>query len=341
MAVKNERCGETRDGEEVRRFTLRNGNGLVVRFLSLGCRLTEIQLPGERGGDILLGCDTLAGYENDRFYHGALVGRYAGRIRGGSLPMPGGRAALSRAGGEHYLHGSLHRRVFDAEEAGENSVLLRAVSPDGEDGFPGELAVSVRYSLSEDDALTIEYFAAASADTHVNLTSHPYFDLSAGRDETIEAQTLRLHADRFLELDAGLCPTGRFIGCAGTPFDFSSPKPIGRDINADDRQLKYAGGYDHCFALNAGAQGEPSPAAVAEDPESGLRMTVLTTQPGIQFYSGNFLSGGGKGRRHSPRAGFCLEAQRFPDSPNHPRFPSTLLKAGDEYRETTVLRFGY
>lgn len=334
--------GRTKQGDDVLQFSLENKNGLVVRCLNYGCRLTHLLLPFASGyEDILLGYDSLDEYEADSFFLGALVGRYANRIRGASFDLSGKKYALQKNDGENYLHGNFHRRVFEAEVAGESGVLFSYASPAGEDGFPGRLDVRVIYSLDDENRLTVDCRAATDADTHVNLTTHPYFDLSAGKDDTIEGQVLQLNARRFVEIDADLCPTGRLIETEGGPFDFSRPKPIGRDIESNDVQLKRADGYDHCFAVAGDGTEGLALAAEASDAAGKRRLSVFTTQPGVQFYTGNFLSGKGKGRIFNRRSGFCLETQHYPDSPNHPGFPSTLLSPGEEYHEKTVLQFSF
>ncbi len=333
--------GKTENGKAVERFSLRNQSGLLVRCIDYGCRLTHIVLPSETGdGNILLGYDSLAGYESDPFFAGALVGRYANRIRGASLSLDGKKYSLTRNDGKNYLHGSFHRCIFTAEAVGENAVLFTYTSPDGEDGFPGELCVRVLYSLDDENRLTMEYRAACDAPTCVNLTNHAYFDLSAGRDASVEKHLLRLSGRRFLEIDADFCPTGRVCAAEGA-FDFSDFKAVGRDIESDDPQLKLAGGYDHCFILENEKEGDLAFAAELSDSDGTRRMRVFTTQPAVQFYTGNFLSTKEGGKGFSPRRGLCLETQHYPDGPNRPDFPSTSLRPGEEYRETTVLQFEF
>lgn len=332
--------GRTSGGEDVCQFTLENKNGLIVQFLNYGCRLTGILLPSARRPvNILLGRDSLEEYEADPFYLGALIGRYANRIKGAAFVLSGKKYLLSKTDGDNYLHGSFHKRFFKPEIEEENAVRLSYVSRAGEDGFPGELRVCARYSLDDENRFTMEYRALTDADTHVNLTAHPYFNLSGGADETIGGHILRLRARHFLEIGADLCPTGRFLESAGGPFDFSRPKAIGRDIGSGGEQLARASGYDHCFVLEHGGSDGLFPAAEASDASGARKLLLFTTQPGIQFYTGNFLSGRAMGKRLPRRSGFCLEPQHYPDSPNRPEFPSTLLRAGEEYHEKTVLQF--
>jgi aldose 1-epimerase len=341
--MRRERCGTTRDGREVEQFILQNKNGVVVKCISYGCRLTGILLPvGAGRADILLGYDSLAEYEADDASQGAFVGRYANRIKNAEFTLSGRKYRLLKNDGANYLHGSLSGHVFAAKVAGENSVLFSDVSPAGEDGFPGELKTSVLYSLDDSNRFTMDIRAVTDADTHVNFVNHSYFDLSAGADETVENHVLRLDSRRILEISEDLCPTGRVLETPGTAFDFTAGKKIGRDIEADDVQLKLARGYDHCFLLDH-ARKELSMIAEATDPTGSVTLKALTTQPAVQLYTGNFLTGKdrGKGRVFNRRSGFCLETQHYPDSPNHPEFPSTLLRPGEEFHETTALEFHF
>jgi aldose 1-epimerase len=336
--------GATADGRGVDQFELRNRNGVAVHCIPYGCRITNILLPSASGhSDIVLGFDDMAGYESDKTSQGAFIGRYANRIARASVEIGGREYSLLQNDGVNYLHGNLQHRIFTVEEAGENFVAFKTVSRDGEDGFPGELRIGVTYSLGDDDRFTMEYSAAADAETHLNLTNHAYFDLAGGLDETIENHLLRIESGAFLETAEDLIPTGGIIDVTGTPFDFRRQKTIGRDIGADDINLKRGRGYDHCFILAQGKPGELTLAAEACSPGGERSMRVFTTQPAIQLYTGNFLDGTerGKGRTFSRRAAFCLETQHYPDSPHHPEFPSTLLKPGEEYHETTVLEFSF
>jgi aldose 1-epimerase len=336
--------GVTADGFDVDMIELRNKNGLVVKCIPYGCRITHILLPSQKGpADIVLGFDKISGYEADNTGQGAFIGRYANRIKGASAKIGGRDYPLMKNDGSNYLHGVLQNRVFDVEEANDKSVKFKIVSKDGEEGFPGELEITVIYSLSDDNRFTMDYFARTSADTHINLTNHAYFDLSCGFDQTIEKHLLRIESDAFLETTEDLIPSGKKINVDGTPLDFRKKKPIGRDIGADDINLKFGRGYDHCFLLKQGKPGELSLAAEASCPEDELSMKIFTTQPAIQFYTGNFLDGtlNGKGRAFNHRAAFCIETQHYPDTPHHPDFPPTLLRPGEEFHETTVLEFSF
>ncbi len=325
--------GITRGGQQVQGFALRNQNGLEVRCIAYGCRLTHILAPDGSGGkaNLILGYDTLEKYEDDSSFQGAVVGRYANRIAGAEMELAGKVYHLTQNDGENYLHGSWHRQVFKSEPAGENSVVFSYTAPDGEDGFPGEVAVRVSYTLTEENSLIIDYKALPQAATYVNMTNHAYFNL-AGKGDVL-SHTLRLNSRAFLETGPGLIPTGRVLEAAGA-FDFSAEKPIGRDIAADNPQLRAAGGYDHCFIVN---EEHPAPAFAAElkHPASGRAMRVHTSQPGIQLYTGNMLAGFEK------HAALCLETQHFPDSPHWPQFPAALVEARREYHHIAIFNFSW
>ncbi|MDR0649390.1 MAG: galactose mutarotase [Synergistaceae bacterium] len=345
--MKREHYGIASCGTPVDLFTLQNRNGVVVRCVNYGCRVTQVMLPSVgRHADVVLGLDDLQSYERDETSQGAFVGRYSGRVKGARFSVSGREFSLLKNDGENFLHGSLGKRVFAAEAAGDESVLFQATSPDGCDGFPGEVRISVLYSLDSENKLTMEYSAKTDAPTHINLTNHSYFDLSAGEDPTIEGHVLKLESESMLEIGLDLCPTGKTIQVRGGAFDFSTPKEIGRDIDGDDPQLLAAGGYDHCFILNrddGGPAEAPRLAATVTDSRGLRSLRVYTTQPAVQFYTGNFLDGSmtGKGRALQRRGGFCLETQHYPDTPRHPGFPSTLLRPEEKLVLKTVLQFGF
>jgi aldose 1-epimerase len=342
--MRREFYGKTKKGETVDIFTLQNKNGMAVKFINYGCRITNILLPSEnRTIDALLGCDDISGYERDISYQGALLGRYANRIKGASFSLAGKRYPIMKNDGANYLHGSMHTHVFEVSEDGENGVVLSSVSPDGEDGFPGEVKLKVSLALDDDDRFTIGYWAVTNADTHINISHHPYFDLSGGTERTIENHSIRLNSHSFLEAGEDFVPTGRVIDATGGAFDFTKEKAVSRDIDSDDPQLKITGGYDHSYVIDGYSEGESRLAAEVFSPGGKLKMSLYTTQPAVHLYTGNVLSGSltGKGRSLSRRAGLCLETQHYPDSPNQPAFPSTLLRAGEEYRETTILKFEF
>lgn len=340
--------GTTKDGKNVDCFIIRNKNGVEVRCINYGCAITNIFLPNAQQGkppvDVVLGYDNLSGYENDEgAYHGRCVGRYANRIKGARFALNGEEYSLMKNDGENYLHGTLHQKVFDADIIGENSVSFSYVSPDGEEGFPGEVWVNVTYTLTDKNELFIGYRGRSTKNTHLNLTNHTYYNLAGGG--SIENQLLTLNCSRFLEIGEGLIPTGRIMETDGGAFDFSVEKPLGQDIDKADPQIKLGGGYDHCFILDSFLAGQPGFAAQLKDPESGRTMRLYTTQPGVQVYTGNFL-GGDKGKNGVPlekRTGVCLETQHFPDTPNseNPNFPPTYLRAGEKYHQGAILKFSF
>jgi aldose 1-epimerase len=338
------RFGVTEDGQDVDLFELQNRNGVIVRCINYGCCITNILLPSASGhADIVLGFDDVAGYESDNSSQGAFVGRYAGRIKGAEMTIGGRSYKLTQNDGANYLHGSLSKHVFTAETDDDKTVTFKTVSDNGEDGFPGNLRVTVKYSLDDDDKFTMEYFALTDADTHVNFTNHAYFDLAEGIDETIDNHILQIESGAFLESTADLIPTGRIIPVDGTPLDFRRQKTIGRDISSDDKYIKIGRGYDHTFILNPPKAKDLILAAEACAPDGERSIRVFTTQPAIHLYTGNLLDGTfkGKGRIFTQRSAFCLETGHYPDSPHHPEFPATLLRPGEELHETTVLQFGF
>jgi aldose 1-epimerase len=346
VAICSEHFGTTADGASVELYTLTNRNGLEARIATYGGTLQALRTPDRDGvfADVVLGFDTLAPYLGDHPYFGSLIGRYANRIRGGAFTLDGVQYRLPCNDGENHLHGGprgFHTVVWQALACdGENaSLALRYCSPDGEQGYPGQLDVEVRYTLTDANALVLDYSAGADAPTILNLTNHAYFNLAGAG--TIHDHVLTLAAERYLPVDSSLVPTGELRAVRGTPFDFTQPMPIGGRLTADDEQLRHASGYDHNWVLekNGGAE---TYAAEVYDPSSGRRMSVHTTQPGVQIYSGNFLDGTMRGKNGVPydkHAGFCLETQHFPDSPNQPAFPSTVLRPGEVYRERTQYCF--
>ena len=343
MSVRKEAFGTLSTGEQVKRYTLSNGT-VSVSVLDYGCTIQSILVPDreEKLVDVVLGYDSAAGYEKGNSSFGAFVGRYANRISNSRFPLNGKMVLLTPNEGENHLHGILGRCLYEAE-CGENSVTFRRHSPAGEEGYPGALDITVTCELGKDNALKLDYRATSDADTVLNLTNHSYFNLSGHDSGGVGDQMLRLNADQITPVGPGSIPTGAFMEVAGTPFDFRAPKPLGRDIDAEDEQLRLGSGYDHNYVLTK--PGLEQPFAVAESGKAGIVMECYTTQPGVQFYSGNFIEddaakGMGKGGvSYGRRTGFCLETQHYPDSPNRPEFPSVLLKAGEEYHEVTVYRF--
>jgi aldose 1-epimerase len=344
-----ETLGETRAGEAVQRFTLRNRNGLEARIMSLGGVLMSLKTPDRQGAmdNIVLGFEALAPYLAGTPYFGAIVGRVANRIAGARFVLDGVAYELTANEGDHHLHGgacgfdqALWRASPFEDEVGPG-LRLHHVSPDGDQGYPGELAVDAVYQLTHDNRLTISYAATTTRPTHVNLTHHSYFNLSGRALRPIGDHRLQIYADRFLPVDADLIPAGAPRAVEGAPFDFRAETAIGARIAAADAQLRRAGGYDHCFVLDHAAPGALMLAARLTEPDSGRVMEIRTTEPGLQFYSGNRLEGGLGDTRggFSARSALCLEPQHFPDAPNRPDFPSTLLRPGQTYRSQSAYAF--
>jgi aldose 1-epimerase len=348
--MHKESFGKTADGQPADLYILRNKNGMEVAITNYGATVVRIKVPDRHGKieDVVLGYDNLDGYIHDKAYFGATVGRYANRIAHGKFTLDGHVYTLPKNDGDNTLHGGtsgFNKRLWKAKDASTPAAAalqMSYLSKDGDQGFPGNLSVEVRFTLSDDNSLKIEYAATTDKDTVLNLTNHSYFNLAGQGDGDILKQELMLRASHFTPINSNLIPTGEIASVKGTPLDFTQQASIGARINADYEQLKLARGYDHNFVLDAKAGAKPVLAARAYDPGSGRVLEVWTTQPGIQFYSGNFLDGmvAGKGGVKYPfRSGFCLETQHFPDSPNQPKFPSTELKAGRWFRSTTVDKF--
>ena len=340
--------GKTAEGAPVDLYTLKNAAGMEVAIATFGGRIVSLKAPGRNGQftDVVLGFDNMEGYLGEHPYFGALVGRYGNRIAKGQFKLDGKTYKLAINNGVNALHGGLKgfdKVVWTAREVpgGDPSVELTYVSKDGEEGYPGSLTEKVTYSLTAANELKIEYSATTDKDTVVNVTNHSYFNLAGQGHGDILSHVLQLNAAKFTPVDAGLIPTGELKNVEGTPFDFRQPTVIGSRINAEDEQIKRGGGYDHNFVVD-GSAGTLRLAARVSEPTSGRMLEVSTTEPGVQFYTGNFLDGTVKGKggvAYAKRTGFCLETQHFPDSPNHPDFPTTALKAGAEYNSTTVFKF--
>jgi len=327
---------------------------MTMRVTNYGGIILSLEVPGRDGTeDVVLGFDSLGGYLSDAYaasnpYFGALIGRYGNRIDEAQFRLSGKTYTLDANNGPNHLHGGepgFDERVWRAEpfETPDSvGVVLRYVSPDGEEGYPGRLESEVTYTLTGDNALVIDYRATTTEATPVNLTQHSYFNLDGAGDGTILDHELMIDAESFTPVDSTLIPTGEFRPVAGTPFDFREPTPIGARINGENRQLGIARGYDHNFVLARQDRDSLHLAARLYDPDSGREMEVLTTEPGLQFYSGNFLDGslvGKSGAPYEKHAGLALETQHFPDSPNQPEFPSTILRPGEIYTSQTVYRF--
>ena len=342
--VTKSEFGSTPDGTKVEIYTLEEGS-LRARVMMYGARLVSLEVPDRSGkiADIVLGYESLDGYTADpKSYFGSIVGRYGNRIAHASFSLDGKEYHLPANDGANTLHGGIKgfdKLVWKGQEI-PHGVELTLVSKDGDQGFPGTLTARVRYTL-EAHALKIEYFATTDKDTVLNLTNHSYFNLAGEGQGDILNHLMMIPADRFTPVDAALIPTGELAPVAGTPLDFHKATAIGARIDDPNEQMRLGGGYDHNFVLN-GKMGVLQEAARVVEPTSGRVLTVETTQPGVQFYSGNFLDGtlhGKHGHVYSKHAGFCLETQHFPDSPNHPKFPTSELKPGETYHSVTLFKF--
>jgi aldose 1-epimerase len=336
-------------GKPVEIYTLKNAGGVEAAITNYGGIVVSLKTPDRSGkfADVVLGFDSLDGYLKEHPYLGAIIGRYGNRIAKGRFKLNGVEYKLATNNGANALHGGLKgfdKVVWTAKEVSSPdspALELTYVSKDGEEGYPGNLTATVRYTLTNKNELRIDYTATTDKDTVVNLTNHSYFNLAGEGAGDILGHQIMIDADRFTPVDEGLIPTGELKPVAGTPFDFRKPHAIGERIDAADEQIRRGKGYDHNFVLN-GNMGTMRLAARVVEPKSGRVMEVSTTEPGVQFYTGNFLDGSVKGKggkAYNFRYGFCLETQHFPDSPNQPKFPSTVLKPGQTYKSTTVYRF--
>jgi len=344
LTVTRAPFGKTPDGD-VEIFTLKNVNGVEVRFTNYGGIITSLKTPDRNGApaDVVLGFDTIDGYLGYHPYFGAVIGRYANRIALGRFTIDGISHRLTMNSGPNHLHGGakgFDKHIWQPEIVGNNGVRLSRVSPDGEEGYPGNLQVAVAYSLTNYNELIVEYQAMTDLPTHVNMSQHTCFNL-AGAGSDVLGHELMIDADRYTPVDAASIPTGALTPVAGTPFDFRKPTLIGARIEAKHPQIAHARGYDHNFVLNRKGNTLALAARVVE-PVSGRVLEVATTEPGVQLYTTNFLDGSIRGKggvaygRHS---GFCLETQHFPDTPNKPNFPSSLLRPGSTYSSRTVFKF--
>ncbi len=326
--------------------TLTNKNGLVAVITPFGGKVISLWVPDKTGksGDVVLGYDLADEYIKGNPYFGALIGRYGNRIAKGKFSIDGKEYQLATNNGANALHGGpdgFHNLLWQKKTSAPNQLVLTYLSTDGEEGYPGNLNAQVTYTLTDDNELMIDYEAVADAPTIVNLTHHSFFNLAGEGNGDILNHVLMINGDKFTPVDSGLIPTGERKPVKGTPFDFTRPTPIGKRIDDADEQLKKGKGYDHNWVLNKKTN-ELSLAATVAEPTSGRVMEVWTTEPGLQFYSGNFLDGtniGKGGKKYDFRTGFCLEAQHFPDSPNHPDFPTTVLRPGEKYSQKTIYRF--
>lgn len=342
MEIKEEPFGTTPDGQEIKLYTLTNKNGLLVKVSNYGAIVNSIVTPDKNGemGDVVLGFGDVNGYIPNDPHIGGVVGRFANRIAKGKFTLDGQEYTLATNNAPNHLHGGnigFDRVVWQAEKMPEqNAIKLTYVSQDMEEGYPGKLTATVIYTLTEDNGLQIDYTATTDKATPVNLTNHSYFNLSAGKVNNISDHIIQINADRYTAVDQTLIPTGELASVQGSNLDLTQAQPIGKFLN----QVP-GGGYDHNYVVN-GTAGEMNKAAEVYEPTSGRVLEVYTTQPGIQFYTGNFLDGaltGKNGNKYTKHYGFCLETQHFPDSPNQESFPSTILQPGETYTESTTYKF--
>lgn len=346
MAVEKTVFGFTKDGKEVHKYFIANESGASIEVLDFGAILYSVCVPDKEGllRDVVLGFDRVEDYETSGTFFGATVGRSGNRIANASFSMNGVVYQMEKNENENNLHSGsngFERRMWEVSEAENDHITFALISPDGDQGFPGEFKVSVTYTLTEENEVKIHYEGSCDQDTVANMTNHSYFNLGGHDSGSMLGQLLWLNADAFTPvIDTKSIPTGEIAPVAGTPMDFTTEKAIGKDIDADYDQLNFTGGYDHNFVLNQ-QDGSVRLVAKAKSEESGIGMEVYTDAPGVQFYAGNFLAGeiGKEGVKYEKRNGFCLETQYYPNSVNEPSFPSPVLKKGEKYDTTTIYRF--
>ncbi len=343
---------KVQDFDSIQLYTMTNKSGMTVKVTNYGAIITSIVVPDRTGklADVALGYDRVEDYMNavDKPYFGAIVGRYGNRIAKGKFSIGGESYSLAVNNGPNHLHGGVigfDKVVWDAKPlTSGNAIELSYASKDREEGYPGNLTIKITYTLDEDNSITVDYHATTDKATPVNMTQHTYFNLKGEGEGTILDHELMLNAKKYTPVDEGLIPTGVMLDVVGTPFDFTTAKPIGRDIGQTDEQLKFGLGYDHNFVLDKGTTPKGMTlAAKVYEPTTGRTLEITTNEPGIQFYCGNFLDGRLKGKSGKPyvhRGGFCLETQHYPDSPNQPNFPSSILKPDDVYQTSTSFKFG-
>ncbi|WP_120180448.1 aldose epimerase family protein [Pelobium manganitolerans] len=347
VTIDSAKFDTTINGKAVKLYTLTNKNNMKAVFTNLGGRIISLMVPDSAGKltDVVVGFGSADAYQQptDGFY-GATIGRFGNRIAKGKFTIDGKEYQANINDGVNSLHGGTNgfkTKVWDASQPNDHTLILSYLSKDGEEGYPGNLNVKVTYSLTDDNELKMDYEATTDKKTIVNLTNHAYFNLNGEGSGTILDHTLQIYADEYTPVDSGLIPTG-IEKVAGTPFDFTKPTTIGERINADNQQLKYGKGYDHNYVLNGTKAMGMNHAATVTGDKSGIVMDVYTEEPGLQFYSGNFMNGSNtfkNGVKDDYRTAFCLETQHFPDSPNHKDFPSTELKPGDTYKTTSIYKF--
>jgi aldose 1-epimerase len=347
--VRAEPFGKTRDGRPVDLYTFSNSQGLEVRVTNFGGIVESLRVPDKNGKmeDVVLGFDSIDGYLDNSPYFGAIVGRYANRIANGAFTLDGVKYSLAKNNGENSLHGGrigFNKMVWDAKSfktSKASGLTLTRTSPDGEEGYPGNLKVQVTYTLTDENQLILDYEAVTDKATPLNLSHHSYFDLAGEGSGDILGHELMINADRFTPIDGSLIPTGELRAVKGTPLDFTKPTAIGARINDNYDQLQLGRGYDHTFVINR-KDDSLTLAARVREPKSGRVMEVFTTEPAVQLYTSNFLDGsivGKHGHAYQKRSALCLETQHFPDSPNHPAFPSTILRPGTTFRSQTIYKF--
>ncbi len=341
-AITTRPFGSLKDGSDITAYRLTNAHGNYIEVINYGAALVSIVVKDENDTpvDVLLGYDCASDYEKHTEFFGACIGRIGNRIGGASFTLDGKDYSVAKNDGANHLHGGIKgfdKCLFDITQK-EGTLECSRLSKDMEEGYPGNLKLTVTYSFDDENALHIDYKATTDQPTIINLTNHAYFNLSGHKDGSILDHTLVLSADRFCEGDTGCLPTGKLLDVIGTPFNFIAPKTIGKDIDADDIQLKNAGGYDHNYCLN----GEGLRLiAVLSSPKTGIQLEVSTDQPGVQLYSGNFITDqvGKDGAAYTKRSGICLETQKYPDGIHHENFPSPILRPGETYTHTTIYKF--
>jgi aldose 1-epimerase len=349
--TKKENSMSTDLTNQLQSWDLKNANGMTLKVTNVGGSIVSLLVPNKNGDlvDVALGFDSLARYTKDHPFFGSLVGRYANRIANAKFTLDGKEYQLAANNGKNSLHGGpggFHKVIWAGEpftSNGSEALLLTYLSKDGEEGYPGNLNVKVTYTLTDQNEVVIDYEATTDKPTMINLTNHSYFNLAGAGNGDILNHQMEIFADKFTPVDEGLIPTGELRNVAGTPFDFLSKHAIGERINKnDDEQIKIGKGYDHNYVLNKPKPDSLTLAARVTERGSGIVMEVFTTEPGVQFYTGNFLNGsvsGKGGKVHGYRSAFCLETQHFPDSPNQPKFPSTVLRPGETYKSRTIYKF--
>jgi len=343
VTISTKEFGKTKEGKKVTAFECSNGNGMSVRILDFGATVQSITVPDKNGNptDVVLGYDDVASYENGSCFYGGIVGRFANRIKNAHFVLDGKEYQLEKNSGENHNHGVFNKRMFDAR-IDNGTLIFRYVSPDMEEGFPGNFTLEVRYLLCEDNALEIEYKATTDAPTVVNLTNHSYFNLNGQDGSTVLDHKLWLNSSNFTEYDETFAQTGRMISVENTPLDFREEQVIGARFDSDYPQFRICTGYDHNMILD-GEMGEMKPIGTAKSEKSGISLAAFTTEPAIQLYSGNYIQfdtvKNGKNGIHYPKnGGLCMEAQHYPDSINNPHFPSTVLRPDEIYTQKTVYR---